>query len=184
MEQFLHRTADESTYYSPSPQKSLLGTTTKCYYRKPPDSSSMYEKRITLYMIHLCSSFMYDHIWLHNLCIYNVFHSYARHVKFQAKLLDYVLWSNKCDINQIWAHVVDIRLEVCVWSSLVYMCLLKNEKKTSKLAFASWDLFDWRRVFLKLLLCRLLLVQCIRHYHQREREAAYCFCDCCATILE
>jgi len=31
MEHLLHRTADESTYYSPPPQKSLLGTTTKSY---------------------------------------------------------------------------------------------------------------------------------------------------------
>jgi len=37
MEHLSHRTANESTYYRPLPQKSLLDTTTKYYYRKPPD---------------------------------------------------------------------------------------------------------------------------------------------------
>jgi len=37
MDRLLHRTANESTYYAPPPRKRLLGTTTKCYYRKPSD---------------------------------------------------------------------------------------------------------------------------------------------------
>jgi len=36
-EHLLHRTAHESTYYRPPTQQSLLGTTTRCYCRKPPN---------------------------------------------------------------------------------------------------------------------------------------------------
>jgi len=42
MDHLLHRTANESTYYAPPPRKSLLRTTTNCYYRKPPDPAILY----------------------------------------------------------------------------------------------------------------------------------------------
>jgi len=45
MDHLLHRTANKSTHYAPPPWKRLLGTTTKCYYRKPPDPKVGRRKR-------------------------------------------------------------------------------------------------------------------------------------------